>query len=130
MIDEVDKKKAKADVEQARRQSGFGKRLVEIRHRRGLTQQQLCKQIGVHITQLSNYENDHSQPTLQIIRRMALVLDVMADELVFDHDERKRLTNVEVLVRQIEGFSDDNKSTVKSVIEAINLKQIADQASR
>lgn len=50
-----------------------------------------CLQVQVK-TDLQNYvnqENNCSQPSLEVIRKMALALDVTADELVFEKRERK-----------------------------------------
>lgn len=53
-----------------------------------MMQQRLCELVGVHISMLANYESNRSQPTLEVIRKMALALDVTADEPVFDKTER------------------------------------------
>ena len=37
---------------------------------------------------LNNYEGNLSQPTLETIRKLALALEVTADELVFDKTRR------------------------------------------
>jgi transcriptional regulator with XRE-family HTH domain len=105
---------------------GFGKRLVEFRRKRALTQQQLSELISVHISQLRNYENDRSQPTLEVIRRLALALDVSADELVFDRIERQPMVSDKELKRQwekIETFSEDRKLAVKMLLKAMIVEQ-------
>jgi transcriptional regulator with XRE-family HTH domain len=63
-------------------------RLAGLRKARGLTQPSLAAKIGVHVSQLRRYEAGTSQPTLDVLRQMALALAVSADELVFDPDER------------------------------------------
>jgi len=44
--------------------------------------------VGIHVTQLSRYESGSSQPTLDVIRKIAVALSVSADELIFDENER------------------------------------------
>lgn len=117
----------------AEKTAGFGKRLAELRHRRTLTQQQLCELVGVHVTMLSNYESGRSQPTLEVIRKMALALDVTADELVFDKTERQPMVSDKELVRQwesIEDLPDEDKQVVKRVVAAMIVKQRVEQAVR
>jgi transcriptional regulator with XRE-family HTH domain len=44
-----------------------------------MTQQQLAGRVGVHVVQLRRYEAGTSQPTLDVIRSMAVALGINAD---------------------------------------------------
>jgi transcriptional regulator with XRE-family HTH domain len=66
----------------------FPERLTALRKERGLTQQALADQVGVHVLQTRRYEGGNSQPTLDVIRRQAIALGVRADMLVFEEKER------------------------------------------
>jgi len=68
----------------------FGEILKRLRQERNLSQQELADLIGVHVRQISKYEMGTSLPTLERIRRMAEVLDVSADELVFGTSKRRK----------------------------------------
>lgn len=68
----------------------FGEILKRLRQEKSLSQQELADLIGVHVRQISKYEMGTSLPTLERIRRMAEVLDVSADELVFGASKRRR----------------------------------------
>lgn len=68
----------------------FAEILKRLRHEKRLSQQELADLIGVHVRQISKYEMGTSLPTLERIRRMAEVLDVSADELVFGASKRRR----------------------------------------
>jgi len=52
------------------------------------TTQALADQVGVGVLQIRRYEGGTSQPTLDVIRRLAIALGVSADMLVFDAKER------------------------------------------
>lgn len=113
--------------------NGFGKRLAELRKKRSLTQQQLCDLVGVHVTMLSSYESERSQPTLEVIRKLALALDVMADELVFDKAERQpQMLDKELLKNweKIEELPDDDKLAVKKIVSALLVKHSVELAVR
>jgi len=115
------------------REAGFGKRLAELRKQRGLTQQQLCELVGVHVSMLANYESNRSQPTLEVIRKMALALDVTADELVFDKAERQpQMLDKELLKNRekIDGLPDDDKLAVKKIVAALLVKHSVELAVR
>ena len=55
---------------------------------RGLTQQTLADRVGVHVVQLRRYESGASQPTLDVIRNLAVALSLSADLLLFGKEER------------------------------------------
>jgi len=104
----------------------FGKRLAEMRKKRGLTQQHLCELVGVHVTQLRNYEGDRSQPTLDVIRKLALALDVTADELVFDAAERMPLVTDKELIKQwekIEDLPEEDRQALKVLVEGLLMRR-------
>lgn len=89
--------------------------------------------ISVHILQLRNYENNRSQPTLEVIRKMALALDVMADELVFDKTERQpQMLDKELLKNweKIDDLPDDDKRAVKRIVAALLVKHSVELAVR
>jgi len=67
---------------------GFPDRLAAFRKKKGLTQQALSDDVGVHVVQIRRYEGGKTQPTLDIIRKLAIALSVSADELIFDKEER------------------------------------------
>ena len=62
----------------------FPERLATLRKARGLTQLALSDQVGITSLQVHRYENGTSQPTLDVIRRLAIALGVSSDMLVFD----------------------------------------------
>jgi transcriptional regulator with XRE-family HTH domain len=66
----------------------FPERLVALREQRGLSQRALAGSIGVHLTQVQRYEAGAGQPTLDVVRRLALALSFSADMLAFDPEER------------------------------------------
>lgn len=75
----------------------FPDQLAELRRARGLTQAALAELVGVGANQISRYESGASEPTLGVLRRLAIALAVSSDELVFggadrlSHDESLQL---------------------------------------
>jgi transcriptional regulator with XRE-family HTH domain len=65
-------------------------RLATFRKQKGLTQKALADAVGMPLIQINRYEAGSSSPNLEAIRRLAVVLGVTADELVFDDAERGR----------------------------------------
>lgn len=103
----------------------FPQRLAALRKERGLTQQALADGIGVHVTQLRRYEAGTSQPTLDVLRKMAVVLRVSADLLLFDKEERGPDAELRLQFEAIARLDRDEKKVVRSVLESILIKHDA-----
>lgn len=63
-------------------------RIVALRKQRSLTQQALADSVGIHVSNIRRHEAGTSQPTLDVLRNLALALATSADSLLFDEDER------------------------------------------
>lgn len=64
----------------------FGDRLKEFRLAKGLTQEELAKQIGVAKTTLTGYEKGNREPDVFKIKKLAEVLGVTGDDLLGTKD--------------------------------------------
>lgn len=67
----------------------FAHRITTLRHQQGLTQQTLAERANTHISNIRRYEAGTSTPTLDALRNLALALNVSADTLIFDPNERQ-----------------------------------------
>ena len=103
----------------------FPERLSALRKERSLTQQVLAERVGIHVTQLRRYEAGGAQPTLDVIRRLAVALSVSADQLVFDTDERGPDSDLRLHLEAIQHLDDDEKAVVRTVIESVLLRHEA-----
>lgn len=102
---------------------GFPKRLVELRKKNSFIQQQLADKIGINVSQLKRYEAGTSQPTLDVIKKLAIVLGVRSDDLLFDADERK--PDDEDLLHQFETVShmeEEDKNIIIALLEGMIIK--------
>jgi transcriptional regulator with XRE-family HTH domain len=103
----------------------FPARLAALRREKSLTQQALADAAGVHVTQLRRYEAGTSQPTLDVLRKLAVALMVSADLLVFDRDERGPDDELRFQFEAVSRLDPQEKEVVKSVLEGILLKHEA-----
>ena len=99
----------------------FAERLARLRKERGLTQQELAEGIDLHVSQLRRYEYGTSQPTLEVLRKLAVVLGVSADTLIFADDEREMDVDLKTLLEAIEKLGDEEKRMVKTFLNALLL---------
>lgn len=97
----------------------FSERLAAVRRERGLTQQALADAVGIHVSQLRRYEGGQSQPTLDVIRKLAVALSVSADLLVFDKDERGPTTDMLLQFEAIGRLDPEERHLVREVLDSI-----------
>jgi transcriptional regulator with XRE-family HTH domain len=99
----------------------FPQRIAALRKERALTQQALADHVGVHVSQIRRYEAGESTPTLDVLRKLAIALSVSADTLVFDKDERGPDDDLRLQFEATQRLSDEEKQTVKRVLEGLLL---------
>jgi ribosome-binding protein aMBF1 (putative translation factor) len=98
----------------------FPERLSTLHKQRGLTQAQLADTVEPHVAQIRRYDNRTSQPTLEVIRRLATT-----DLLVFDNDDRGPDDDLRLAFEATRQLDDDERRTVRDVIGATLLKHDA-----
>lgn len=103
----------------------FPERLSTIRKEKSLTQQDLAKKISMHVAQIRRYEGGSSQPTLDVIKKLAVALSVSADTLLFDKDERGPDDDLKLQFEAISKFAPEEKKIVKTVLDSLILKHEA-----
>lgn len=103
----------------------FPERLAALRKEQGLTQALLAERVGIHVSQLRRYEAGGAQPTLDVLRRLAVALSVSADRLVFDTDERGPGEDLRLMFEATGRLDEEGKTLVKALIEGVLLRQEA-----
>lgn len=100
----------------------FGKRLAALRKAHAMTQQALADQVGCHVTMIRRYEANETQPTLEVIRKLARALSVSADALVFEQDERNPTDELRLQFEAVSQLPPEEQSVVKEVLESLIIK--------
>jgi transcriptional regulator with XRE-family HTH domain len=86
----------------------FGKRLLELRKRKGLSQEDLAEMIGTKGPAIGRYERDAGKPSLDAIIKLASILDVSIDYLLgntneeVDQQNLKRMLAIQQLPKDIQ----------------------------
>ena len=105
----------------------FPERLAMLRNTRKFTQQQLADRVNVHLSQIRRYEAGETQPTLEVIRQLAIALSVSADMLIFDEGERGPDEELKLQFEALSQFTPEEKKVAKAVLESLILKHDANR---
>ena len=100
----------------------FPERLTALRKERALTQQALADLVGCHVLQIRRYEGGTSQPTLEVIKRLAQALRVSADALVFDASERGPDEELRFQFEAVTRMPKKEKDAIRTMLEAMIVK--------
>jgi len=106
----------------------FPERLSTLRKERGFTQQSLADSVDIHVSQIRRYESGQTQPTLDVIRKLAISLGTSADLLVFDKDERGPTDDFKIQFEALSQFDEEDRKIAKALLESLILKHNAKRA--
>jgi len=105
----------------------FATALVAARKARNMTQQQLAEATGIHVTQLRRYEGGTAEPSVAVLRRLAVALSVMTDELLFERTRRPKGTALSLAFEAAQGLSRPDQQVVCRVVEALVAQSTHDE---
>jgi len=111
------------------KQMSIQERLITLRRDKQLTQQEMADIIGVHVNQIRRYEAGTTQPSLEVLKRIAVTLHVSIDSLVFEDKERGPDDDLKLQFEAISQFNADEKMVIKSLLEGMILKHDANRFS-
>ena len=97
----------------------FPERLAALRKERGFTQQQMADKIGMHVSQLKRYEGGTTQPTIDVFRRIALALNVSADMLLFEVDERGPDERLRLQFEAVSKLEGKEREAIETVVASV-----------
>ncbi len=109
----------------------FGKKLKDCRENKGYSQSKLAKEVGVHHSIIGRYEREEAKPTIDVVKKIASVLDTTVGFLLGETQDRNLLKDPAILNRlnEISSFSDSDQGhilyTLDAMIKSVKLKNIA-----
>ena len=106
----------------------LGQRIQELRKKANLSQSDLAAKIDISYPQMSRYEIKDVQPPADVLKRLADVFGVSIDYLVNGSLEQKAENSIddnELLqqFKEVEQMNDDDRGTVKKLIDAFITKR-------
>ena len=97
-------------------------RLIALRKELDLTQQQMADTIGIHVNSLKKYEAGQAQPSLDVLKKMALALHVSTDFLLFEAHERGPNDDLALKLEAVSQMPEDEQMVIREVLESLIIK--------
>ena len=112
----------------------FGDQLKKIRKKKGWTQPTLSEKSKISLPQIRRYEGNHTSPTSDLIRKLALTLNVTIDELFFDENELSNETGVDRRLlwrmREVSKVPEKEKESLIVMLDALIFRYQVNQLSQ
>jgi transcriptional regulator with XRE-family HTH domain len=93
-----------------------------LRKDKGLTQQQMADNIGIHVNSLKKYEAGQAQPSLDVLKKIATALNVSTDFLLFEEHERGPKDDLALQFEAITQMPDDEQMVIREVLDSLIIK--------
>jgi len=97
-------------------------RLIALRKERSLTQQQMAEAIGIHVNSVKKYESGQAQPSLDVLKKIALALNVSTDFLLFEEHERGPSDDLALQFEAVSQLPEEEQRVVMEVLESLITK--------
>lgn len=105
----------------------FAKRFIQLRKEHKLTQQEMANTVGMHITQVKRYEAGQAQPSLEVLKKIAVAFNVTTDWLIFEEGERALPNSLQLKFEAVSQMPEEDQRTITSLIDGMILKHTANQ---
>jgi transcriptional regulator with XRE-family HTH domain len=103
----------------------LGEKIKRLRKAKGLSQQEMANILGVHSKHISRYENNSSNPSLDVLLKLRDLFRVSLDYLVTDEDSQDfyyKDKELEKYFEAVDKLNEEDKHVIKKVIESILIK--------
>jgi len=99
----------------------FGNKLKECRSEKGFSQTELAKQIDTYHSIIGKYERDEVNPSIDVVKKLAKVLETTVGFLLGESEDRELLKDPTMLRRlnDIAKFPDKDKSCILYTLDAM-----------
>lgn len=101
--------------------SSFGKKLREAREAKSLSQSEVAKLLSTNHSIIGKYERDEVKPTIDVVKRLADVLNTTVGFLLGETDEINLLKDPQMLKRlnDINSLSSQDKDHILYAIDGL-----------
>ncbi len=105
----------------------LGEKIKVLRKKKGLSQQQMADMLEIHLTHLNRLENGHSQPSIDVVKKLSTLFEVTTDYLINNEIESFDVTiehkNLAEKIRLIDKLEEKDREALIQVIDTMLTKQ-------
>jgi transcriptional regulator with XRE-family HTH domain len=111
----------------------LGRKIADLRKKRGWTQDLLAEKVGVHKNHVTRWETDRMRPSIKTMRRLADLLGVSLDHLLDDNDVPEPVATPTVTtvddpvlaekVRKLQELNPDDLAIVYRLIDTLSTQK-------
>ena len=95
----------------------IGKRIREYREKAGYSQEYVAEKVGLSVTGISNIERGRNYPKMDVFIKIANVLGVSADLLLYDVVNASHIEKESELSNMLHSVTDSKRKEICRVIE-------------
>lgn len=88
----------------------LGDNLLEMRKRKGLSQEEVAEKLNVSRQTVSKWETNQSQPDFDKIRPLCALYDISANELIMEDNKESSSNTDRSIIKQDDGFRRKRKA--------------------
>ncbi len=99
----------------------IGQRIRKFRKAHNLSQEELAERIGIFATHMSHIETGNTKLSLPVLVSLAEVLEVRADDLLFDQAETARSAVNNKIMETIETCSTQQLNIISEIIKTAKI---------
>jgi len=108
--------------------SNVGERIKSLRSQAGLTQSDLAAKVGLSYVQIGRYEKRGAVPSSDVLAKLAEALNTTTDFLMHGSAQDKATSQINdnellSLFRSVEKMNNEDKTVIKTVIDALVTKR-------
>lgn len=98
----------------------FGKKLATLRKEKDWTQGDIAKKISMSPRHISKYERGEVLPNAEALIKIAEILNVSVDSLLFDRESKIVIEDddLKVALAAVSQMKDEDKNVIKALIRA------------
>ncbi|WP_369049320.1 helix-turn-helix domain-containing protein [Tenacibaculum sp. UWU-22] len=99
----------------------FGKKVANARKKKGFSQAELARRINSHHSIVGKYERDEVKPTIDVVKKLADVLETTVGYLLGETEDRELLKAPSMMKRlnDIAKFSEQDKEHILYALDAM-----------
>ena len=97
----------------------IGQKIRKIRKERGLSQEKLAEKVGISTTHMSHIETANTKMSLPTFAKLASVLEVRTDELLYDNRPENRSASIAYITELLDDCTIQQVQIIEDIVKAV-----------